>query len=154
MGNGPPVTRHLLLCLALLAPSLTFADVAPGARARVTLLEGPRVVGTIRALPLDAITLTAEPDSTERVIPYASIAKLEIQNGTKTHAGRYALVGGVLAAIPGAILGANLGEDLEVNETEQFYFAAGGAVAFGLVGAGIGALIGKGERVERWERVR
>lgn len=143
-----------LLCLALFAPSIACAELAPGARARITLIEGQRVVGTIRALPPSAITLAAEPDSAERIIPYASIAKLEFQDGTKTHAGRYALVGGLIAAVPGAILGSNLGEELEVNDTEQFYFAAGGAVAFGLVGAGIGALIGKGVKVERWERVR
>ena len=146
--------RHLFLCLALLAPSVACADLAPGARARVTLLEGERIVGTVLALPPSAITLAAEPDSAERSIPYAAIAQLELQEGTKTRAGRYALIGGLVAAIPGAILGSNLGEDLEVNDTEQFYFAAGGAVAFGLVGAGIGALIGKGVRVERWERVR
>ena len=148
------MTRHLFLCLALLAPSIACADLAPGARARVTLLEGERVVGTVLALPPSAITLAAEPDSAERLIPYAAIAQLELQDGTKTRAGRYALIGGVVAAIPGAIFGSNLGEDLEVNDTEQFYFAAGGALAFGLVGAGIGALIGKGVRVERWERVR
>ena len=144
------MTRVVLLFLALLSPALACADVAPGARARVTLIEKERIVGTIRALPPNAITLAVEPDSLERTIPYASIAKLEVQNGTKTGAGRGALIGGVLAAVPGAFVGHDLGEELEVNETEQFFFAAGGAVAFGLVGAGIGALIGKGVKVERW----
>ena len=143
--------RYVLLCL--LVPSLACAAPAPGNRARVTLLEKERIVGTIRALPPQALVLAAEPDSSERTIPYASIAKLEIQNGTQTRAGRYALIGGVLAAIPGAFVGHDLGEELEVNSTEQFYFAAGGAVAFALVGAGIGALIGKGVKVERWEAV-
>lgn len=145
------MTRYVLLCLFL--PALAGAAPAPGDRARVTLLAKERVVGTIRALPPEAMTLSAEPDSAERVIPYESIAQLEIQNGMKSRAGRYAMIGGVLAAIPGAIVGHNLGEELEVNETEQFYFAAGGAVAFGLVGAGLGALIGKGVKVPRWEQV-
>ena len=142
---------YVLLCL--LVPTLAHAAPAPGDRARVTLLEEARVVGTILALPPQAITLAAGKDSTEVTFPYASIAKLEIQNGTKTRAGRYALIGGVIAAIPGAIVGHDLGEDLEVNEAEQFYFAAGGAVAFGLVGAGLGALIGKGVKDPRWVEV-
>ena len=121
---------------------------------RVSVLQEDRVIGTIRALPPQAISLAVEPDSVERTIPYASIAKLEIQNGTKSRAGRYALIGGVLAAVPGAFAGPALGEDLEVNSTEQFYFAAGGAVAFGLVGAGLGALIGSGKKDARWERVQ
>jgi len=145
------VTRYILLCLLL--PSLAGAAPSPGDRARITLLEKERIVGTIRAMPPQALLVAAEPDSAERTIPYASIAQLEIQNGTQTRAGHYALIGGVLAAIPGAFVGHDLGEELEVNSTEQFYFAAGGAVAFGLVGAGIGALIGKGVKVERWERV-
>lgn len=141
--------RHFLLCLLL--PSVAAAVPSVGDRARVTLLEKDRLVGTIRAFPPAALTLAMGPDSTERSIPYASIAQLEIQNGTKSRWGLYALVFGVVAAVPGAIVGHNLGEELEVNETEQLYFAAGGAVAFGLVGAGIGALIGKGDRVPRWE---
>lgn len=140
-----------LVGLALLLPALGWAEAVPGTRARVTLIEQTRFTGTIRALPPDAITLAVGRDSVERTIPYASIAKLEIQNGTKSRWGLYALAFGVVAAVPGAIVGHNLGEDLEVNETEQFYFAAGGAVAFGLVGAGLGALIGKSDRVPRWE---
>jgi hypothetical protein len=143
------VKRYFLLCLLL--PALAAAAPSPGDRARVTLLAKDRLIGTLRAFPPGSLTLAVEPDSTERTIPYASIAQLEILNGTKSRWGLYALVLGVVAAVPGAIVGHNLAEDLEVNETEQFYFAAGGAVAFGLVGAGIGALIGKGDRVPRWE---
>ena len=146
------MNRYFLLCLLL--PSLAAAAPSVGDRARVTLLAKDRLIGTIRAFPPGSLTLAMEPDSTERTIPYASIAQLEIQDGTKSRWGLYALAFGVVAAVPGAVVGHNLGEDLEVNETEQIYFAAGGAIAFGLVGAGIGALIGKGDRVPRWERVQ
>ena len=153
MGTGGQVTRYVLVAVALCLPVALFAAPAPGARARVTLIEKERVVGTIRALPPQAILLAVEPDSVERTIPYESIAKLEIQNGTKSRAGRYALIGGVIAAVPGALFGHELAQDLEINPTEEFYMTAGGALAFGIVGAGIGALIGSGTKDPRWEQV-
>jgi hypothetical protein len=90
------------------------------------------------------------PASTWR-FPRASVARLDVSAGTKSHAGQGALYGGIVGAGVAALaLGSSsLCADLEAGGT----CAVVGAAAGGVAGALLGALIGVVTKSERWEEV-
>ena len=142
--------------LALSSPACAASPVTTGERVRVTLIarEPAPVVGRVLELPSDAILLSAEPDSAPRAIPRAAIARLEVHRGTGTNAGRGAVIGALIVGIPASLLGifgAGVTEEPGGLSTTEAALVAGGAGA--VLGAGIGALIGKSEKHERWEEV-
>ena len=146
--------RFLAVLLMLAAPA--YAGVEPGARVRVTLIarEPAPVVGRVLDLPTDAILLSTEPDSLSRTIPRTAIARLEVHRGTRTNAARGAVLGALILGIPAAYLGAysaGIREEPGGLSMAQGALVAGGAGA--LLGAGIGFLVGRSEKHERWEEV-
>ena len=150
--------KNVLVVALLALPVHSFAGspVATGDRVRVILIayEPAPVTGRLLELRPDAILLSTEPDSTPRTIPRAAIAQFEVHRGTGTNAGRGAVIGALIVAIPAAFLGmigAGMTEEPGGLSMAQGALVAGGAGA--VLGAGIGALVGKSEKHDRWEKV-
>ena len=120
----------------------------------MTRRTGTQVVGRVLDLPADRILLAAEPDSVRRTIPREAIARLEVHRGTRTNAARGAVLGALIAGIPAAYLGmfgAGVTEEPGGLTMAEGALVAGGAGA--VLGAGLGMLVGKSEKHERWEEI-
>jgi hypothetical protein len=154
------MTRSMLaLAIALLVlPSLGQAQqdttgLAPGRRIRVHQPDKHTVVGNFVAIDSASLGLETTPGDTLQ-IARARITGVDLSVGTKSKTGQGALSGLMYGALGGVALGllASAGQD----PNELFYVspgaaAAGGALMFGAIGAGVGALIGSGKRTDRWE---
>lgn len=146
-----------LLALLVVEPAAASTTVATGDRVRVTLIahEPTPIVGRVLELPVGTIVIAAEPDSAQRTIARAAIAQFEVQRGTRTNAARGAMIGALILGAPAAFLGAVAGGTGHGEGSDAT--AASGAVSLGaigvVVGAGLGALVGKSEKRERWEKV-
>jgi hypothetical protein len=144
----------VLLALSIGVPCQAFAqDLAPGARVRVTLeRQGAPLVGTLLALPPEALELRVEPDSTARTILRPDIARLEISGGMRSRssrgAERGALIVGAIGALAGFAFAAIIPTRFDYRPVLPVVGLGGGA----LLGAGIGAITTRG-RYERWETV-
>ena len=105
------------------------------------------VVGTLLALPSGTFELE---DSTVRSIPLAEVKKLEMSQGMKTRAGRYAEYGALVFTPLGAWAGAEAAHDLGGDEV-----ATGVVIGIlgALVGAGFGAIVGQAFEEEHWQKV-
>ena len=158
-------TMPLMMLMALLPARLLFGegDLIPGARVRVTMpaasnrqvpdrSRDQRIQG--RLLALDEATMTIESPDQPRpmVVPRPEIKKLEV-SVRPSRKGRAALIGAGAGALIGAALGYFLADDCSREELfcifpkeDRSKDALGGAVAVGLLGAGLGALFGPGER--------
>ena len=78
----------------------------------------------------------ASPDTTS--VPLADLGRLEGVIGTRSRAGRGAVIGGGVGLALGAVLMLAAGDDGYFTGGEQL----GGAILTGAVGAGLGALLG------------
>jgi len=152
------MTRSLaLIAAALLA--LTSAAAAQdstgslvGRRIRIQPQHGATLQGAVVAVSDSAVTLrTSETDTVS--VARAGIARVEVYEGTKSNTGKGALTGFLLGGAIGAFLGAASASATEGSLVE--YSAGEGALAygasFGVLGAGIGALVGLGSHHERWQ---
>jgi hypothetical protein len=154
------VIRILLaiLALSILVPgSVRAEDLAPGARVRVTLLEqpdSPRLIGTIRSLPPDALELTTAPDSPATTISRLQIARVEVSRGMKSRAGHGAVTGALIVGLAGAAGGLILGSAIREGDSSTDELVGIGFAGGGLIGAVLGAAIGSGSRAESWETVK
>jgi hypothetical protein len=88
-------------------------------------------------------------------VALSRVSTVEISHGTKSNAGKGALIGGLSgaalggAAMAGACSAEILGEEASCGGSE----VAGGVVLFGLGGAAAGALIGALARSEGWQQI-
>ena len=179
-ASRPVVLLALTFCVLATAPARgdEAAPARPGdrvrvpadTRVRVSILErkaapdsvflasgfepGSRLVGTFVGADSTAITIDDEKGF-ERTIPHEVVAAFEVSGGTKSHAGR----GAVLGLLIGTVAGFAIGTIVEESEGDcgdcypgegayQMGITLGGAVLGLGVGAGVGALI----RTERWQR--
>lgn len=146
-----------LLSLAVLATVLHLASplqaqdtvLRPGDRIRIGLATGGQRVGVFQAVQ-DA-DLAFRVGGSPEVAPLSSIRLLEVSRGRRP---------GILTGVLGGILGAGVGGVLGclANKDDYGVFCAGqddtrvviGAAAGGLVGAALGAWLG---RRDRWEPI-
>jgi hypothetical protein len=145
------MTRIGSACLLLLlVPALgrteqgTPPDLAPGARVRVlapTVSSKP-LTGTIRSLSEDAVTLSVEGHDERVTLARGSILRVEVGQGRNRRKGL--LVGGVAAAAVGAVVGGIGCRDSSDFDSWQCATILGG-LGFA-AGAGVGAIVGAGER--------
>jgi hypothetical protein len=159
-----PVALSIVLSLLSLlslagqgAPKL-----APGARVRLTTSwSALPLVGTVVAVDGDSVRIRPEdpalfPDHpTSVAIARSSIRGLEVAVKGHSNAGKGALIGLSIGVIGGAAGGAAgcQPDPNGFNVVGPGPCAAAGALIFGALGAGLGALIGSSGRSEHWERV-
>ena len=131
-------------------------QVTVGALVRITApsISKDRLVGTVIATTADTFMLRPMRQAEPLAIPLASVTNLEVSKGKKRSIGKGALIGLLVGASTGAILGAALYEDCEicdisVNRSDWAFFAGG---VFGLGGTVVGALRGA-RRTDQWQEI-
>jgi hypothetical protein len=142
--------RALLGLLVLLMPALGRSqeggapDLVPGTRVRVTAAaSGPKpLTGTIRALSDEAITLAVEGRDMEVAVFRDGIVRLEVSEGRNRRKGL--LIGGVAVATVGALIGGVGCRDSSDFDSWHCATILGG-LGFA-AGAGVGAIVGAGDR--------
>jgi len=155
------MSRSLLLACALLVCAGTDlvaqaqpVDLVPGRRIRVHRQTQSTLIGALLSVSSDTLTMiTTGPDTV--AVARSTIRRVDVAVGTKSQAGKGAVTGLLIGGLGGALLGvASSGSDdgdfLDAGPAE---WAVSGAVFFGAIGAGVGALIGSGHRTDRWEAV-
>jgi len=148
---------HLFTLFVAMLPAATrlapqdSTPLAAGERVRVTApaMSPTPIVGAFARLGAD--TLVIETPVSTRRFPRASVTRLEVSTGRRSHVGQGALYGGIVGAGVAALaLGSSsLCADLEAGGTCALVGAAGGGVA----GVLLGALIGSATKSDRWEEV-
>ncbi len=121
------------------------AGLPPGSRLRVGSSTGA-LVGTLVSWEADALVLDAGQGEPRR-IPLAAVSKVELSRGKRSNAGRGAVIGAAVGAVPGLLVG--WGDSPEHENQRPVVVGAIGAAA----GAGIGAAIGWAAKTEKWEAV-
>ncbi len=148
-----------LLTVVSLVPFATLSAqtpplVEPGQRLRVTARDSigqpsGRLVGTL-------VTVTAEHIVVERrgdqlTMPRELVTRLEVSRGQRSKRGTGAVIGFLLGAGVGAVVGvASCQADGQGDCRRDA--ALIGVAAVGALGAGIGAIVGAG-KTDRWEEV-
>lgn len=153
--------RMTALALLALVPSLAAAQSTSGERVRVTYDAGRSGVARVfrgstsqvvgRVVSHDSTALVVDAKGNRRVLPAASIRRVEVSTGHKRRVGKYALLGAGSTALSVTtlyfLLAAPLGAELDShNRGISLAIVGGGAV--------VGALIGAAFPEEQWRRVR
>jgi hypothetical protein len=145
----------LLLVAFLLETQALLAQVATGARVRVTTMPATRGrrIGSLVSLDRDTLRWSRWDTSSVIAVPIASVARLERSTGRRSNAGRGAMIGGLI----GAGLGLFVGVAASTDDTGFFEVGAEDVAAvtaiLGAGGAGVGALVGSLSSRDRWEPV-
>ena len=118
--------------------------VAVGSRVRVISPEvGPQpLVGSVVALPPGAVVVSGDGGAQRRVT-LASASSLEVSTGTKSRAGRGAMIGAAVGAMSGILI--NVG-DYNTDKPNTVAVSVVGAAS----GAAVGALVGLAFKSEDW----
>jgi hypothetical protein len=144
------------------------AVIGEGERIRISATESGEqlFVGEVVALSSETLTVNYwEPiDRNWEVLdfPVSSINSLEVNRGTRSHAGKGALLGGLIGGGFGLAAGiAAASYDCSADPWDWdgcWYWGEAGiipvsTITFGLLGAGVGALIGMLSRSDQWEPI-
>jgi hypothetical protein len=124
-----------------------------GMKLRIHQQQTGPIVGTLISLDPDHVVLLVSAADTT-VVPRGSITKVEMYQGMKSGAGKGAVTGLLIGGIGGAILGGIAAASQDESDWTYIppgQLIIGGAVGWGALGAGIGALIGMGSHSEKWE---
>ena len=142
--------RALLVGLAILwLPEGLRAEetgtVAVGSRVRVTSQEtgAKPLIGQVVALEPGVVVLVGEGGSGEERVPVAPSTTLEVSRGKRSQAGRGAMIGAAVGAMPGLLM--TFG-DYNTDKGNPAAVSLVGAAA----GAAIGSLVGLVLTSENW----
>lgn len=156
MRSSPLLAAALLLALPCdpVAAQAGAAPPAPGARIRVSARH--TYIGTLLSLDTSALVLRRDALRDTLRLPLATIGRLDVSTGKKSGAGRGAKLGLMVGAGVGAAVG--LAAAAEGCSSQDFVcfgpeVIPGMAVVVGAMGAGLGALIGAANPIDRWEQV-
>jgi len=124
------------------------AVVEVGSRVRVTSNStAPVSVGTVAAVEDDALVLRRAGEASTLRIPIGDLRRLEVSSGRRSQAGRGAMIGTAIGAMPGLLLSfGDYSEDVHGDGPSPVAVAAIGAAG----GAAVGAAIGWAVKTERW----
>ena len=145
-----------VVVLALLTTSVNghaqanTTTLAPGARIRVQ--QGSQTVtGTLLSLDSAGLVIvTGKADSV--TVPRASITAVEVSTGTRSHAGKGALIGLGTGLLTGVVVGiASSGsDDGDFFDFSSGEWAAGVGLTGAVIGTGVGAIVGAVIRTDKW----
>lgn len=150
---------RILFAASLMTPVFGTAQMAPSPRWPVAAGSAVRVEstvlgsglhkGSVVAASSDTLLFQSAAATTPVAIGTPNIIKLEVARGQQTHKARGALIGFVIGASAGAVLGAATYKEPECHEIvcsilpdTRSFEATLGAVLLGGAGAIVGALIG------------
>jgi len=155
---APSLVLALLVTTWACSGYVADTSVAPGDTVRVTApsMDMDDSVGTVAALETDTLTVQVEERADALYVPLADVTKLEVRRGQKSNVGKGALIGLGVGALMGVGLGLLVvegGEACDRGVQDCWQAIPAGAGLLGAVGAGLGALIGLGARIDRWETV-
>jgi hypothetical protein len=132
-----------------------FLWLKPGAKVRVTAptLGLSELIGRLQVLNGDTLVVQVEARRQGRLqvevlqVPMPAIAKLDVTTGRRGHW----LEGAGIGFVAGALIGLASGDD---RPNQWFGYSAGekalgGGLGFGLIGAGVGALV----KSDKWAEV-
>jgi hypothetical protein len=123
--------------------------LVPGRRIRIHQSGVKPLAGEFVSMGSDGIRLTTSPADTQ-LVPKADITGVDLSQGTKSKAGSGAVTGLLVGAAGGALLGVAGCSGDESGWVTPGQCAGAGALVFGALGAGIGALLGSGKRTDKW----
>ena len=147
--------------------SILFALLIPAALASQGLEPGDKV-RTIRTpgtagLRQEGVVLSARTDSAvvrlatnPGIESTVAVSSLEVSRGQHRQGGRGALVGLIVGGVGGFVVGYAGGDDCGPGDFICFDRRATGlmgAVFFGAIGTGVGAIVGHNTLTDRWVRV-
>jgi len=142
--------RALLVGLAMLwLPGGLRAEeagtVAVGTRVRVTSVEtgAQPLIGEVVALEPGVVVVVGEGGSRKERVPVAPSTTLEVSRGKKSQAGRGAMIGAGIGAMPGVLMTTG---DYNTDKGNPAAVSLVGAAA----GAAIGSLVGLAVKSENW----
>ncbi len=140
-----------LAVIPFTVPRALGQEPAVGERVRVrTVSDSPgKVIGVLKTREPAYLVVHSE-DATPTTIAWADISRLEVSRGTKSNAGKGALIGGGVGAGIGvfAVVLTCAGDSPLVEDCGAAEVAGGLLIAS--IGAGVGALIGMAARTEKW----
>jgi hypothetical protein len=122
--------------------------VKVGSRVRVTSTSTASVsIGTVAAFEAGALMLRRAGDDSTLRIPIADLRSLQVSSGRRSQAGRGAMIGTAIGAMPGVLLTfGDYSEDVHGDGPSPVAVAAMGAAGGAIVGAAIGWAV----KTERW----
>jgi len=125
--------------------------LVPGRRIRVHQHNNKKLVGSFVAMDSASLAMVTNAGVTVRV-PRGDVAGLDLSQGTKSNAGKGALTGLLIGAAGGALIGvaSSSADDGDFIDLSAGEYAVGIGAVFGVLGAGVGALIGSGSRSDKW----
>lgn len=137
-GTLPPLTPN-------------HAQLAPGARVRVSVAPGQRLVGAVVEARTDTLVLKVGADARQRAVPWATVTRLEVSSGPRTARFLAAVgVGFVLGAVAGSLVDSWACGYVEEDDCEA---SRGRGLGMGLIGMLPGALVGARLGSEVWTTV-
>ena len=125
--------------------------LVPGRRIRVHQQDNHTLVGNFASMDSASLALVTTAGDTVQV-PRGDIAGLDLSQGSKSNAGKGALTGLLIGAAGGALIGvaSSSADDGDFIDFSAGEYAVGIGAVFGVLGAGVGALIGSGSRSDKW----
>ena len=157
-----PLIRWTLAALLVVGASAPARAQEAGDRIRVTVTNGPRVVGRFERADADALVMVGG-DSIRRVIPLANVGRLDVARGSASRTRRM-VRGGAMGLAIGAMAGAAVGAvapqgDCDSSDGEfcigfeREFAVAASAVTLGTAGLLTGVYLGATRDPTRWVSV-
>jgi len=163
--EGTMTTTKFVLAALTMAPSVpALADgqslpLTAGARVRVTAASADldKQVATIAEVRGDSIVL--DVDGLAHPVAISDLQRLEVSIGKRTRVTRDAGIGAAIGFAAGALIGAASYEECVPQSFLDCFMVPGsrgdaallGGAAGGTVGLVLGALVGMGDRTDRWQ---
>jgi hypothetical protein len=128
------------------------ASVQPGQRVRVrsTIAYVREVTGVVQTIGPDTLLVRDDDRSVATAIPLATVDRLQVSHGRRSHWMTGAALGFGVGAATGAAIGAASGSDWLFTSSENAFL---GAILFAPIGAATGVLVGLMVKTERWETI-
>ena len=127
--------------------------IAPGTRVRITAPSAgaDKLIGTVVPSPVDTLMVRPADRMTAVAIPLASVTRLEVRFGQKSHL----LLGAAIGFVAGAA-SLGIGSAVDCNQADSDcakHQTVTLTALGGLSGGAVGALLGSFIHSDRWERV-